>query len=85
MEHTKNIIKPNKGLIPSLLKVFSMFELCLIDDIYKVEAIDISCINCKISTGLYLGNSTLEEMITKCVLNAILHHVDMSWVICSNE
>ena len=25
MEHNANILKPNKGLIPSLLKVFSMF------------------------------------------------------------
>ena len=24
-------------------------------------------------------------MITKFVLNAILHHVGMSWIICSNE
>ena len=31
MEHTENIINPNKGLIPSLLKVFSIFELRLID------------------------------------------------------
>ena len=32
MEHTTNIIKSNKGIIPSLLKVFSMFELRLIGD-----------------------------------------------------
>ena len=24
-------------------------------------------------------------MITKCVLNAILHHAGMSWIICSNK
>ena len=36
-------------------------------------------------TDLYLGTSTFEEMITKFVLNAILHHVGMSWIICSNE
>ena len=47
MEHTTNILKPNKWLIPSLLNVFAMFELRLIDDIYKVEAIAISSINCK--------------------------------------
>ena len=60
MEHTENIINPNKGLIPSLLKVFYMFELRLIDDRDKVEAIDIRCINCKKRTGLYLRTSTLE-------------------------
>ena len=32
MEHTANILNPNKGLIPSLLRVFVMFELRLIDD-----------------------------------------------------
>ena len=47
MKHTENILKPNKWLIPSLLNVFAMFELRLIDDIYKVEAIAISSINCK--------------------------------------
>ena len=47
MEHTENIINPNKGRIPSLLNVFAMFELRLIDDRDKVEAIAIKCINCK--------------------------------------
>ena len=47
MEHTANILNPDKGLIPSLLKVFSMFELRLFDDIDKLEVIAIRCINCK--------------------------------------
>ena len=85
MEHTANILKPNKGIITSLLKVFDTFELRLIDDNGEVEAISIRCINCKNETGLYLRNSTLEEMITKFLLNAILHHVVISWIICSNE
>ena len=85
MKHTANIIKPNKGLFYSLLKAFAMFELRIIDDRDKVKAIGIRCINCKKETGLYLGTSTLEEMITKFVLNAILHHVGMLWIICSNE
>ena len=62
-----------------------MFEFLLIDDGDKLEAIAIRCINCKKETGLYLGTSTLEEMITKFVLNAILHHVGLSLIICSNE
>ena len=62
-----------------------MFELSLTDDRDKVEAIAIRCINCKKETGLYLGISTSEEMITKFVLNEILHLVDMTWIICSNE
>ena len=51
-----------------------MFELRLIGDGDKLEAMDIRCINCKKETGLYLGKFTLEKMISKFVLNAILHH-----------
>ena len=47
MELIENILNPNKGLIPSLLKVFAMFELHLLDDRDKVEAVAIRCINCK--------------------------------------
>ena len=36
-------------------------------------------------TGLYLRTSTFEEMITKFVLNKILHHVSISWIISSSE
>ena len=60
MEHTTNILKPKQGLITSLLKEFAMFELCLIDDRDKVEAIDIICIICKKATGLYLRTSIFE-------------------------
>ena len=57
----------------------------LIGDKEKLYVIDIRCINCKIETGLFLRNSTFEEMIAKCVLNEILHHVVMSWIISSND
>ena len=60
MEHTANILNPNKGLIPSLLKLFSVFELSLIDDRYKVYTKASRCINCKKETVLYSGTSTLE-------------------------
>ena len=50
-----------------------------------MEDLDISCINCKKETGLYLRASIFEEMISRFVLNAIFHHVCMSWIICSNE
>ena len=39
MEHTANILNPNKGLITLLLKVFAMFDLCIIDARDKLEAI----------------------------------------------
>ena len=53
MEHTANIIKPKQGLIISLLKVFAMFELRLIYDRDKLEAIAIRFINSKKETGLF--------------------------------
>ena len=58
-----------------------MFELRLNYDEEKLDVISIRCINCKRETGLYLKNTTFDEMITKFVLNAILHHVGMSWII----
>ena len=50
-----------------------------------MDVIAIRCINCKRETGLFLKNTTFEEMIIKFVLNAILHHVDMLCIISSNE
>ena len=84
IEHTENITNTNKRTIPSLLKAFAMFDLNLISNREKLDVIAIKCINLKKETGLYLQNSTFEEMITKFVLNAILHHVGMSWIISSN-
>ena len=72
-------------MIPSLLKVFAIFELRLIETEEKLDAIYIRCINCKKATGLFLRNSTFEEIITRFVSNAILHHVGMSWIISSNN
>ena len=57
MGHTSNIINPNKGIITSLLKVFSMFELRSIGDKDKLGAVAIRCIDCKKETGLYLVTS----------------------------
>ena len=54
MEHTANLMKTNKGMITSLSKVFSMFEMCLIGDKEKLDVIAIRCINSKKETGLYL-------------------------------
>ena len=48
MEHTANIMKTNKGLISSLLKVSDMFELHLLSYKEKLDVIALRCINCKI-------------------------------------
>ena len=85
MEHAANLMKTNKGPILLLLKVFYMSELRLFGDKEHFDVIAIRCINCKKQTGLFLGTSTFEEMITTFMLNAILHHVGMSWIISSNN
>ena len=64
----------NNGLISSLLKVFSMFELRLSYKEGNLDVVYLSGINCKRETGLFLKNNSFDEMITKFVLNAILHH-----------
>ena len=60
MERTANILEPKQGITTSLLKVFAMFELHLIDCRNKLEAITVRSINCKKEIGLYLRTSTLE-------------------------
>ena len=67
-----------------------MFQLNLFYDKHDEEGnvtdvISIRCSNCNKDTGLYLKNKPIEEMITKFVLNEILHHGGISWIICSNN
>ena len=50
-----------------------------------LKSIAIKCSNCDRSTGLFLKDKTVEEMITKFVLNTVLHHVDLSWIISSKK
>ena len=62
MEHTAHILKPNKGLIPSLLEVFAIFQLSLFYDRHNEEgtvvgAIAIRCVDCNKETGLYLKDT----------------------------
>ena len=85
MERTAYIMRKNKVLISSLLKVFAMFELILNHDKEKLDVISIRCINCKRETGLYLKNTTFDEMITRFVLNKIFHQLGISWIISPNE
>ena len=85
MGHTANIMEKNNGLISSLLKVFSMFELRLNYKEGKLYVIYIRRINCKIEIGSFLKNTTFDEMITKFVLNAIFHHVGILWIISFNK
>ena len=70
--HTANILKPNKGLIPSLLQLFAMFQLRLFYDKYNEEgnivyAIATRCSNFNKETGLHIKNTTIEDITTKFV------------------
>ena len=61
-----------------------MFQLILFDDKQDEEGnfldiIAIRFINCKKETGLYPRDKIIEEIITKFVLNAILHCFSDLW------
>ena len=50
-----------------------------------MESIGVNCFICNKDTVLYLNYTTIKETITKFVLNPILHHMGMSWIICSKN
>ena len=88
MFHNGKKTKNNNGLISSLLMVFARFEIHLSYEDKKLDVVSIKFINCKRETGLNSETSSywvFDEVITKFVLNEILHHVGMSWVISSNQ
>ena len=88
MEHTANKIQYDKRLISSLLNMFSVFEIRLIYGDEYLDTLSIKCINYKIKTGLNSETSftwVYDEIVTKFVLNEMLHHVGMSWIIRSNR
>ena len=88
MEYTGNITQDDTHLTSSLLKMFSMFEIrlsCGDDNFYIVS---LKCIHCKKETGLNADtgfNRFYDEVITQLLLNAMLHHVGMSWIIISKK
>ena len=80
MEHTANKMQEDNGIISSLLKMFSMFEIILSFGDEDLDALFINGINCKIETGLdseTIFNWVYDEIVTKYVLNGMLHHVGM--------
>ena len=54
-------MKTNIGLIPLLLKLFTMFELRINCDEEKLDIISVRYINCKIEVGLYLKKKNLMK------------------------
>ena len=68
--------------------MFAIFEIRLSYEDEKLDVVSLKCIDCKRETGLDSETSfswVFDEVITKFVLNAILHHVDVSWIISSQK
>ena len=88
MEYTVNIMKDDTHLMSSLLKIFFMFKIRLSYGDKYLDNLCLKCINCKKETGLNSETNftwVYDEVITKYVLNSMLHHVGMSWIISSNQ
>ena len=53
-----------------------------------LNVFSLKCIHCKKETGLNSETPftwVYDQVITKFVLNAMLHHVGMSWIISPNQ
>ena len=92
MDYTADNIENEITLLPLLLKMFSMFQIRFWydkehDDQNNVENIAIIFINCGKETGLSMKNmnTNYKYIITSFVLNTVLHHVGMSWIIKKNQ
>ena len=86
MEYTGNDMQDDTNITSSLLKMFSLFEIRLSVGDVDLDSVSLKCINCKIETGLKTKSGFEEfydKIITQFVLNAMLHHVGMSWIISS--
>ena len=65
-----------------------MFEIRLSYGYKYLHTVSLKCINCKRETCLNPETSftwVYDDIVTKFVLNAMLHHVGMSWIISSNK
>ena len=65
-----------------------MFEIRLSVGDVDLDSVYLKCNNCKRETGLKTKSSFEEfydKIITPFVMNSMLHHVGMSWIISSKE
>ena len=65
-----------------------MFKIRLSFGDEDLDNFSIKCIHCKIETCLDSETSftwVYDKIVTKFVLNTMLHHVGMSWIIGSNQ
>ena len=74
-------MKENNWLILSLLNMFAVFEIRLSYGVKELDVLLLKCINCKRETGLDSKTNfywVYDEIVTKYVINEMLHHVGMS-------
>ena len=45
----------------------------------------IRCRNCVKATGLSMKNTNYKDMVTKFVLDSVLHYTGLSWTIETNQ
>ena len=65
-----------------------MFEIRLSCGDNDLDVVTLKCINSKKETGLNSETPftwVYDQVITKFVLNAMLHRIGMSWIISSNK
>ena len=75
-------------LMSKFSNMFSMFEIRLSYGDKYLDTLCLKCINCKKETVLNSETTftwVYDEVINKFLLNAMLHHVGMSWIIISNQ
>ena len=66
--------------------MFSVFEIRLSVGDVNLDEVSLKCINCKRTTGLKKKSGFVEfndKIITPFLMNSMLHHVGMSWMISS--
>ena len=85
---TGNDMQNDTHLTSSLLKMFSLFEIRLGCGDDNLDTLSLNCINCKKEKGLKSKTGFkdfYDKIITQFLLNAMLHHVGMSWIISSKK
>ena len=92
MDYTVDKIQNEITLLTTFLKQISMSQMCFCynkepDEKNDVKIIAIRCIHCGRETGLSMKNinTNYKDIITSFVLNALLHHFVMSWIIETHE
>ena len=90
MFHTSNHMNSPVEHLQSLLKLLSMLKIGILYDEAIVakkfpDDVGIMYINCGKTIGYLLDNQTIENFITTFFKNMVLQHVDLSWIIQSNQ